>query len=124
MALIGKKSGVVVHVHPKTGKKKYASAHDFRRAFGDGWAIELMPAALMELVRHESIATTMRFYVGSSVQATADVIWDVLSERRKSRKRNVRRHVTLYVTLAMLRKMAQTDRRTQHDRFQRDAAKI
>lgn len=76
LALIGKKSGVVVHVEPKTAKKKYASAHDFRRAFGDRWALRVMPPVLMQLMRHESIDTTMRYYVGRSVQATADVVWE------------------------------------------------
>jgi integrase len=86
MALIGEKSGVVVHVSPKTGKKKYASAHDFRRAFGDRWALRVMPPVLMQLMRHESIETTMRFYVGRSVQATADVVWEAY-ERAKEQPR-------------------------------------
>src|SRR6185437_12331864 len=86
MALIGEKSGVVVHVDPKTGKKKYASAHDFRRAFGDRWALRVMPPVLMQLMRHESIETTMRFYVGRSVQATADVVWEAY-ERAKEQPR-------------------------------------
>ena len=75
MAIIGKKSGVVVGVNQK-GRKKYASAHDFRRAFGDRWALRVMPPVLMQLMRHESIETTMRYYVGRSVQATADVVWE------------------------------------------------
>jgi hypothetical protein len=35
-----------------------------------------MPAQLMELMRHESIETTLRFYVGTNAQRTNDVIWD------------------------------------------------
>ena len=51
-----------VYVNPKHPEKvKYASAHDFRRAFGVRWAARLMPAQLMELMRHESIETTLRF---------------------------------------------------------------
>jgi integrase len=73
---IGEKAEVVVHVVPKTSKIKYASAHDFRRAFGDRWALRVMPPVLMQLMRHESIETTMRFYVGRNVQATADVVWE------------------------------------------------
>ncbi len=76
MALIGEKSGVVVNIDPKTTRKKFASAHDFRRAFGDRWALRVMPPVLMQLMRHESIETTMRFYVGRNVQATADVVWE------------------------------------------------
>ncbi len=75
ISMIGQKAGVVVHVHVKTGKKKYASAHDFRRAFGDRWATRVMSAVLLELMRHESINTTMQFYVGRSAEATADVVW-------------------------------------------------
>ena len=36
-----------------------------------------MPQVLMELMRHESIDTTMRYYVGRNAQTTADVLWDV-----------------------------------------------
>jgi hypothetical protein len=57
------------------GKIKYASAHDFRRAFGDRWALRVMPPVLMQLMRHESIDTTMRFYVGRSVEATTEDLW-------------------------------------------------
>lgn len=43
---------------------KFASAHDFRRAFGTRWAARVQPAILRELMRHQSIETTMRYYVG------------------------------------------------------------
>jgi len=33
-----------------------------------------MPAILRELMRHESIETTMKFYVGRNAQATAGVL--------------------------------------------------
>jgi len=63
-------------VDPKDPDKvKYASAHDLRRAFGERWAARLMPAQLMELMRHESIETTLRFYVGTDAQRTADAAW-------------------------------------------------
>lgn len=45
-------------------KVKYASAHDFRRTFGMRWATRMMPAKLMDFMRHESIETSLRFYVG------------------------------------------------------------
>jgi integrase len=80
ISLIGQKAGIVVHVQATTGKKKHASAHDFRRAFGDRWALRVMPPVLMQLMRHESIDTTMRFYVGRSVQATADVVWEAYNK--------------------------------------------
>jgi integrase len=81
MAMIGEKSGVVVSVDQK-GRKKYASAHDFRRAFGDRWALRVMPTVLMQLMRHESSETTMRYYVGRSVQATGDVVWEAYERTR------------------------------------------
>ena len=68
--------GVKVYVNPKDPEKvKYASAHDFRRAFGMRRAARLRPAQLMELMRHESIETTLRFYVGTDAQRTAEAAW-------------------------------------------------
>ena len=52
-----------------------------------------MPTVLMELMRHESIDTTLRFYVGRNAQATADVLW-VPTRRRQ---------VTILVALAKIR---------------------
>ncbi len=34
-----------------------------------------MPAQLMELMRHESIDTTLRYYVGTDAQRTAEAAW-------------------------------------------------
>jgi len=56
--------------HPGT-----ASAHDPRRAFGERWAARLMPAQLMELMRHESIDTTLSYYVGRNAERTAAILW-------------------------------------------------
>jgi len=84
---IGKAAGVKVRtkvkskVDPKTGERrpvemvKFASAHDLRRSFGERWAARVMPPQLMELMRHESIGTTMRFYVGRNAEKTADAAW-------------------------------------------------
>jgi integrase len=76
ISAIGEEAKVVVNVEARTGKVKYASAHDFRRAFGDRWALRVMPPVLMQLMRHESIETTMRYYVGRNVEATADILWE------------------------------------------------
>lgn len=70
---IGKAAGVRVSADGR--KHKFASAHDLRRAFGFRWAMRVTPAVLKELMRHESVATTMQFYVGHEAQAVADVIW-------------------------------------------------
>jgi len=76
VASIGERAGVRVYVDPKDPDKvKYASAHDLRRAFGERWAARLMPPQLKELMRHESIETTLRFYVGTDAQRTADAAW-------------------------------------------------
>ena len=72
MVEIGRAAGVKVAtkttVDPKTGGRvevvKFASTHDLRRSFGERWASRLMPTDLMALMRHESIETTLRYYVG------------------------------------------------------------
>jgi integrase len=66
---IGQKANVRVDA------KKTASAHDLRRAFGERWAARLMPAQLMELMRHESIDTTLSYYVGRNAERTAAMLW-------------------------------------------------
>ena len=53
-----------------------ASAHDLRRSFGFRWSRRVMPAVLKELMRHSSIDTTMKFYVGQNAEATADELWE------------------------------------------------
>lgn len=73
---IGRKAGVKVRTDPSGGKEvKYASAHDLRRSFGARWARRVMPADLKELMRHESIDTTLRFYVGQDAERTAETCW-------------------------------------------------
>ena len=67
---LGKNAGVKVHTNA-AGKVKYASAHDLRRSFGERWAVRVMPQVLKELMRHESIETTLRFYVGRNAETTA-----------------------------------------------------
>jgi len=82
IAKIGKAANVKVDADPRTGRVKYASAHDLRRSFGERWATRVMPPALMELMRHESIDTTLRYYVGRNAQATADVLWEAHERAR------------------------------------------
>ncbi len=36
----------------------------------------VMPQVLMALMRHETIETTQRYYVGRNANATADAVWD------------------------------------------------
>jgi integrase len=87
VSTIGRAAGVKVNTDPKTGKVKFASAHDLRRSFGERWASRVMPQVLMELMRHESIETTMKFYVGRNAQATADVLWQA-HERQQAAASN------------------------------------
>jgi integrase len=77
VSAIGKAAGVVVDEHQRGGAvvRKFASAHDIRRAFAVRWAAKIMPNQLRELMRHTDIATTMKFYVGQNAEATADAIW-------------------------------------------------
>ena len=39
-----------------------------------------MPTILRELMRHESIETTMKYYVGVNAEATADELWAALGD--------------------------------------------
>ena len=41
-----------------------------------------MPQVLKELMRHEDIQTTMRYYVGRNAQTTADALWFACEEKR------------------------------------------
>ena len=66
---IGEAAGVVVD--KKKDKTVFASAHDLRRSFGLRWSRRVMPPVLQELMRHESIETTMKFYLGQDAQSTA-----------------------------------------------------
>lgn len=75
IGIIGRLANVKVSEKPG-GKVKWASAHDLRRSFGDRWAARVMPQVLMELMRHESIETTLRYYVGRNAQQTASVLYE------------------------------------------------
>lgn len=80
---IGSKAGVVVRTDPADqAKKKFASAHDLRRAFGTRWAERVMPAVLQALMRHESIETTLRYYVGANAERTAETCWAAIPGAR------------------------------------------
>ena len=79
---ISTEANVVVDVRKKKDDKgrkyeveKYAGAHDLRRSFGTRWAERVMPKILMELMRHESIETTMKYYVGQNAVSTTQILW-------------------------------------------------
>jgi integrase len=74
----GREAGVKVWESGK-GKVKHASAHDFRRSFGERWAMRVMPQVLMELMRHENINTTLKYYATRNAQTTSAVLWEAIS---------------------------------------------
>ena len=77
LAAIGARAKV--NVSDRQGQRKWATAHDLRRAFGSRWARYVAPAILQTLMRHSSISTTMRFYVGLE----ADEIGEQLDQYRQ-----------------------------------------
>lgn len=60
-----------------------ATAHDLRRSFGDRWALRVMPVVLKELMRHRSIETTMKYYVGRSAEQTAGIVHEAYNQGPK-----------------------------------------
>jgi len=67
ISAIGRKAGIVTDAE----SDKCATAHDLRRSFGTRWASRVMPADLKELMRHDSIETTMKYYVSQQTDALA-----------------------------------------------------
>ena len=97
---IGKAAGVIVGERQTldsngkaTSVKSFASAHDLRRAFGFRWSRRVLPTILRELMRHESIETTLRYYVGLDAESTADELWRVGSEKLNPSSDNKRSNV-------------------------------
>ena len=56
------------------------STHDLRRAFGLRWARRVMPMVLKELMRHKTVLTTEKYYVGIQAQETAKHLKDVMAK--------------------------------------------
>ncbi|MEX2119904.1 MAG: site-specific integrase, partial [Pirellulales bacterium] len=71
ISTIGEKAGVVVN----KDEGKFASAHDLRRAFLTRWAPKVKPATLQLLARHETIETTLRYYVAQDADDVAAELW-------------------------------------------------
>jgi integrase len=84
VSLIGELARVVVHADARTGNVKYASAHDLRRSFGNRWAKRIMPAVLQKLMRHESIETTMGYYVDLDADELAEDLYRADEKRQES----------------------------------------
>ena len=69
--MIGQASGV------KVSETKHASAHDLRRSFANRWAVMVKTAVLKELMRHDDIKTTERYYVSLEAETVSDQIWNI-----------------------------------------------
>ena len=89
---IGKRANVKVDSktvrNRKTGKAEirtsYASAHDLRRAFGNRWAMWVKSIVLKELMRHESVSTTEKYYVQLEAQETGRHLRAVFNQNQVS----------------------------------------
>ena len=91
---VGQLANVKVNQTEKSGETvtKFASSHDLRRAFGVRWSRRIFPAELMELMRHEDIGTTMKYYVGQQAELTAKKLYEALDrEQRHNTSHNTKR---------------------------------
>lgn len=70
---IGKAARVLV-----SDDGKSASAQDLRRSFGTRWSRRVMPATLMQVMRHRSIATTMVYYAHQQAEEASAQLWDAV----------------------------------------------
>ena len=83
IARIGKEADVVVDQTSLRGKPhtKYAGAHELRRSFGLRGAMRVrQPIILQQLMRHETIKTTLRYYVGRNAEVTTDLLDEALND--------------------------------------------
>jgi integrase len=99
---VGKRANIVVD--PDGGQPKFASAHDLRRSFGLRWSERVMPAQLKDLMRHESIATTMNYYVGRNAETTAAALYESIGRRPESQSKGDTLGDTLTISEAADRK--------------------
>ena len=82
---IGRAANVIVD----QSANKVATAHDLRRSFGERWSARVMPQVLMELMRHESIDTTLKYYVGRNAQRTAKVLREAYDQAKRTKQESV-----------------------------------
>ena len=54
---------------------KTATAHDLRRSFAQRWALKVLPQVLQQLMRHQSIETTMKYYAQINAETLATQIY-------------------------------------------------
>lgn len=80
---VGKEAGIEVN-----DKGKFASAHDFRRAFGTRWAAVVRPLTLQKIMRHANIETTLKYYVGLSTADAGADLWSAPTNAPKARSKS------------------------------------
>lgn len=86
---IGEKAGIITDIRTdKNGDELriHATAHDLRRGFGTRWASLVQPKLLMEMMRHSSIETTMKFYVVGNAQQASQTLWNVVNSEQNGNK--------------------------------------
>lgn len=84
---IGKAANIVVEeANEKTGSpKKYASAHDLRRACGQRLReAGVPPLVISRVMRHSSWETTQRHYAPGNVQSDANILSEILKAKPSS----------------------------------------
>ncbi len=69
------KIGELAKVVVSKADDKFASAHDFRRAYGTRWSSRVMPATLQLLMRHDAVETTLKYYVDRNADDVAAELW-------------------------------------------------
>ena len=60
------------------GTTVWASTHDLRRALGFRWSRKVNAMVLKELMRHSSVTTTEKFYVGINADDTAALLAGIM----------------------------------------------
>ncbi len=79
IATIGQKAKV--KVDQKADKAVYASAHDLRRSFGYRWSRKVPSMVLKELMRHNSVTTTEKYYVHIDADNTAAMLAGMMANQ-------------------------------------------
>jgi integrase len=59
-------------VKPSLGRR--ATPHDYRRTFASKWAMKVQPFILQKMLRHDSLTTTMLFYVNVQAEEASKAI--------------------------------------------------
>jgi integrase len=85
IADLGEVANVKVDEKPSKAKGKpslpvWASAHDLRRAFGFRWSRKVNSMVLKELMRHASVTTTEKYYIGIQADETAAYLAGLMPE--------------------------------------------